>query len=76
MGDVGTGGARRSHLGTLRLVAVAVLLGLLVLFVGENFAPVEVRLIVWRTETRLAWALLAAGGVGFLAGLLLPRLRG
>ena len=73
-------GERRSerHRGwawTPRLVAWALALALLVLFVAENFEVVEVRLIVWRTEARLAWALLIAGALGFVLGLLLPRLR-
>jgi uncharacterized integral membrane protein len=60
---------------TARLVALAVALALLVIFVAENFNIVEVRLLVVKTETRLAWALIIAGGLGFVAGLLLPRLR-
>ncbi len=72
---MGNWGGRRGDIGAVQLVASAVVLALLVLFVAENFAVVEVRLIVWRMETRLAWALLVAGALGFAAGWLLPRLR-
>lgn len=58
-----------------RLFAWAIILALLVVFIAENFETVEVRLIVARTETRLAWALLLAAVLGFGAGLLLPRLH-
>lgn len=58
-----------------RLLTGAVLLALLVLFVAENFSTVEVRLIVAKTETRLAWALLLAGVLGFVAGVIVPRIR-
>ena len=61
---------------TPRVVAWAAVLALLVLFVAENFVVVEVRLVLWRAEVRLAWALLLAGALGFLLGWLLPRLRG
>lgn len=63
------------RIGTIRLMVWAVALALLVLFVAENFIVVEVRLIFWRTSTRLAWALLIAAVLGFLTGWLLPRLR-
>ncbi len=59
---------------TPRLVAWAAVLVLLVVFVAENFEVVEVRLIFWRIETRLAWALLIAGLLGVAVGWLLPRL--
>jgi uncharacterized integral membrane protein len=39
-------------------------LGILVLFVADNFVLIEVRLLNLSTEMRLAWALLIA----FLAG--------
>lgn len=68
-----TGGSRRSI--PWRLVAGAVFLALLVLFVAENFSTVEVRLLVVKTETRLAWALLLAGSLGFVAGVIVPRIR-
>lgn len=57
-----------------RLVLGALISLILVLFIADNFVTVEVRLIFWSTQTRLAWALLIAGGLGFLAGLLVPSL--
>jgi uncharacterized integral membrane protein len=57
------------------LIAWAVVLALLVVFIVENFITVEVRFLFTRTETRLAYALLIAAGLGFLVGYLLPRLR-
>lgn len=58
---------------TLRLVALATALALAVLLIAENFVVVDVRLVTRPIETRLAWALLVAGGLGVVAGLLLPR---
>jgi uncharacterized integral membrane protein len=66
-------GAQRSW--TARLIAFAVVAMLLVGFVAQNFVTVEVRLLLWRVESRLAWALLLAGALGFILGLLAPRLR-
>lgn len=66
--------ARRNW--TVRVVSFAVLLAALVVFVAQNFVVVEVRLLLWHTEARLAWSLLAAGALGFGLGLLFPRLRG
>lgn len=66
---------RRRRSWTLRLVALAVVMVLLVLFVAENFVVVEVRLLLWRGEVRLAWALLLAALLGFLIGVLASRLR-
>ncbi len=63
----------RSHGWILRLVALATALALVVLFVAENFVVVEVRLVTRQVEVRLAWAMLSAGGLGLVAGLLLPR---
>jgi uncharacterized integral membrane protein len=60
---------------TRRLVALAVSLLLLVVFVAENFEPVEVRLFFTEQSTRLAWALLIAALLGFTCGLVLAKLR-
>lgn len=60
---------------TLRLPLFALLLALSVIFVAENFVVVEVRFFFWRTDARLAWALLIAGALGFGLGLLTARLR-
>ncbi|MBI4301120.1 MAG: hypothetical protein HY664_00755 [Chloroflexi bacterium] len=58
-----------------RLWLFAIALGLLALFIAENFVSVEIRLLVIKVETRLAWGLLLAGLLGFVAGLIVPRLR-
>ena len=58
---------------TTRLVTLATALALVVLVIAENFVVVEVRLVARAVETRLAWALLIAGGLGIAVGLLLPR---
>ena len=58
---------------TLRLVVLALALALVVVLIAANFVVVEVRLVAWAVETRLAWALLASAAVGLAAGLVLPR---
>jgi uncharacterized integral membrane protein len=57
------------------LVIWGIALGLLVLFIVQNFDTVQVRFLFFSTETQLAFALLVAGVLGFVAGLALPRLR-
>lgn len=59
---------------TARLAILAIIAGALVLFIAMNFVTVEVRFFVAKVETRLAWALLVAAALGFVAGLLLPRI--
>ena len=58
---------------TARLVLFAVVLLALVVFVAQNFNVVEVRFLVWQPELRLGWALIIAGGLGFVLGLLFRR---
>jgi uncharacterized integral membrane protein len=65
--------ADRSRLAGLIIWGVA--LALLLLFVVQNFDSVRVRFLFYSTDTQLAFALLAAGVLGFIAGLALPRLR-
>jgi uncharacterized integral membrane protein len=60
---------------TLKLLAVAILLSLMVIFIAENFVKVEVRLVFVRVTMRLAWSLLLAAGLGFLAGFVVARSR-
>jgi len=60
---------------TLRLVALAVVLALLVAFVAENYILVDVRLITFTSRTRLAWALIIASVLGFIVGYLVAFRR-
>ena len=57
----------------LRALAMACGLVLLLTFVAANFVLVDVRLWGLNVETRLAWAVVVAGGLGFAAGLLYSR---
>ena len=59
----------------LRAIGLAVTLVLVVLIAGANFVLVEVRLLGLAFDTRLAWALLMAAALGFLAGVIFTRLR-
>ena len=59
----------------IRLVVVAVALILLLVFIVQNSGVVEIQFIFGSLTTRLVWALLLAAGLGFLIGLLLPRMR-
>lgn len=56
------------------LVAAAVVLALLVLFIADNFVLIEVRLLATRVQVRLAWALLGAFLLGGLNALVFARL--
>jgi uncharacterized integral membrane protein len=58
-----------------RLIAGAVVLVLLLVFVLQNGDQVQVRLIAWDVDLRLAWALLIAAAFGAVLGWLLPKLR-
>jgi len=60
---------------TGRLVALAVLVLVLVAFIAQNFSTVEVQIFGFHVRTRLAWALLAAGALGFVTGSLADRVR-
>lgn len=53
---------------TLRLVCSAAVLAALTFVAAANYVMVEARLVVWRGDVRLSWALLAAVGVGVLLG--------
>ncbi len=56
-------------------IALLVVIGLaLLLFILLNYDVVEVRLLFWNPELRLAWALLIAAFLGFVAGWLVPKL--
>lgn len=59
---------------TVRLVLVAAVLLLLTLFVAANYVLVEVRLIFWEGQVRLAWALVVAWFSGVILTLAAMRL--
>ncbi len=63
----------RGWLGTAVLVGCAVVSVLLVVFVAQNFIIVEVRLLRWEINVRLAWALVLASAIGFGIGVLAAR---
>jgi uncharacterized integral membrane protein len=55
------------------LIVVLVIVGFV--FVAVNFQKVKIDFVVGSTEAPLVIALLISGGIGFLLGLVLPRLR-
>jgi uncharacterized integral membrane protein len=55
-------------------VLVAVVLA--IIFVAVNFQKVTIDFVVARGEAPLVVALLISGALGFVIGLVLPRLRG
>lgn len=59
---------------SLRAVAVACVLVLVVLFVAGNFVLVDVRLWALTIEVRLAWAVVVPAGLCFAAGVRYGRL--
>ncbi len=68
-------GSRLSTRAVARLVAAGVALVLFVVFVLQNGRTVQVRFLFWDADMRLAWALLIAGLLGVVLGIVLPRLR-
>jgi hypothetical protein len=48
---------------------------MLTLVAAANYFFVELRLIVWSGEIRLAWVVFGALGLGFLLGLAVPWRR-
>jgi hypothetical protein len=64
-------GTRRTILTNRRvglLVAVATVLGLCAFFVADNFVLVEVRILTFELQVRLAWALVIAFWLGAVSG--------
>jgi uncharacterized integral membrane protein len=58
-----------------RVIAAVVAVVLFVVFVLENRRTVRVDLLFWHANTSIAWALIVAGILGLVTGLLFPRLR-
>ena len=55
------------------VVGGPVLLALIAAFIAQNYETVEVRILTWSTDMRLAWTLLLATVFGIAIGWLLPR---
>jgi len=65
--------APRRRSWTLRLVIAAVLLALLATFIAQNYESMEVRILFWSIDMRLAWTLILATLGGIVIGWLMPR---
>jgi len=48
---------------------------LFVVFLVQNGSKVRIHYLFWHSNTRLSWALLVAGVLGLILGLILPRMR-
>ena len=66
-----TSGGRSGKFWAILILAV---IGLV--FAAVNFQKVEIDFIVGEAHAPLVVALLISGGIGFIVGLALPRLRG
>ena len=69
-------GATRSEGRGARFYLIVVLIAIGVLFCAVNFQKVTVDFVVGEANAPLIVALLIAGVIGFLIGLVLPRFRG
>jgi uncharacterized integral membrane protein len=76
LGSPAMEGAPRSEGRGARFWLIVVLVALAILFAAVNFQEVEVDFIVGEANAPLVVALLLAGGLGFVIGLVLPRFRG
>lgn len=65
---------RRGIMEQIRLTVLGLIVLSLLVFTFLNLDRVEVRLLFWEPRLRLAWALLGAALLGFIAGWLVPRL--
>lgn len=65
---------RRGFWAQVRLTLLVVTGVVLLLFILLNYDEVKVRLLFWSPVLRLAWALLIAAFLGFVAGWLVPKL--
>jgi uncharacterized integral membrane protein len=59
----------------IKLAGSALALLLLAVFIGVNFEEVKIDLLLGTQTTRLAFALIFAGLLGFLAGYFVPKGR-
>ncbi len=67
--------SRLARLLSARLVLAVIAVIVFIVFVLENRRTVRVDLLFWHANTSIAWALIVAGLLGLVAGLLFPRLR-
>ena len=67
--------SRLSNRAIARLVGAAVVLALFLAFVLQNRRTMPVTFLFWEVSISVAWALVTAGVLGLLVGLVLPRLR-
>ena len=58
---------------TVRLVVAALALALVAAFIAQNYVAVEVRVLFWSVDIRLAWAVLLAALGGIAIGWLFAR---
>ena len=58
-----------------KLVASALALGILLIFIALNFEKVDVDLVIGTQNIQLAFALIFAAVLGFIAGYFAPRVR-
>ena len=65
--------ARRDLGSQVRLVGMLLAVLVLVLFIALNFSEVRVDVLIATTDVRLAFALLFAALMGFIAGYFAPR---
>jgi uncharacterized integral membrane protein len=68
-------GATRSEGRGARFWLIVVLIAIGILFIAVNFQKVTIDFVVGETKAPLVVALLIAGLIGFLIGLVLPRFR-
>lgn len=59
----------------LRLIALAIVLVVLIVFIVANATTVKIEFVIADVRTRIAWALLLSALLGFLLGALMMRLR-
>jgi uncharacterized integral membrane protein len=69
------GRSRISNRTIARLVGAGVALVAFLVFVFQNGDTVPIRFFFWEANTRLAWALILAGILGVVIGLIVPRVR-
>jgi uncharacterized integral membrane protein len=58
-----------------RLIGGAVVVVLFLVFVVQNRGSTRIHFLFWDGTLRVAWALIIAGVLGIVIGLVVPRLR-